>query len=170
MSSYVHSTLMPGEVVKYQTTLSIWNLIPGIVCGAILLLFSVIAFGFLPREIDPAVSLMMSGAFAVSGLTMLLAQVSRFYTTEIAFTNMRFIFKKGLIRRDVIDMVLEKVESVQINISVLGRMFDFGDITIAAAGEDNAIIRAVAGPVTLREAYQIAYSENKRRLAIEHSQ
>ncbi|MGJ8530130.1 PH domain-containing protein [Maritalea sp.] len=170
MSSYVHSTLMPGEKIRYQTSLSIWSLIPGLIAGAILLLFSVVSIGFLPKEIDPAISLMMSGAFAVFGIIMLLAQVSRFYTTEIAFTDKRFIYKKGLIRRDVIDMVLEKIESVQINISVFGRMFNFGDVTIAAAGEDNAIIKSVASPVTLREAYQMSYAENKNRLLQGHTQ
>ena len=164
MSSYVHSTLMAGERIRYQTNLSIWSLMPGIICGAVLLAFSVAAMGFLPKAIDPATSMMMSGAFAVSGLMMLFAQASRFYTTEIAFTDKRFIYKKGLIRRDVIDMVLEKIESVQINISVFGRMLDYGDVTIAAAGEDNALIRAVSSPVALREAYQLAHSDNKSRM------
>lgn len=164
MSSYVYSTLMQGESIRYQTNLSIWSLLPGIIGGAILLLFSVVALGFLPEEIDSAISLMMSATFAVSGLLMLFAQVSRFYTTEIAFTNKRFIYKKGLIRRDVIDMVLEKIETVQIGISVFGRIFNYGNVTIAAAGEDNAVIHSVDAPVALREAYQLAYSENKKRI------
>ncbi len=141
---------------------------PGIIIGAVFLGFSVFAMGYLPKNIDPAVSMMMSGAFAVFGLIMLFAQASRFYSTEIAFTDKRFIYKKGLIRRDVIDMVLEKIESVQINISVFGRMLDYGDVTIAAAGEDNALIKAVSSPVALREAYQMAYSENNSRIQAGH--
>jgi uncharacterized membrane protein YdbT with pleckstrin-like domain len=70
--------------------------------------------------------------------------------TEIAVTNRRVIYKKGLVRLHTNEMNMDKVESVQVNQSVLGRMLDFGTVRILGTGEGLEALQTVAGPIALR--------------------
>jgi uncharacterized membrane protein YdbT with pleckstrin-like domain len=66
------------------------------------------------------------------------------WVTEIAVTNRRAIYKKGLVRRQANEMNMDKVESVQINQSILGRMLDYGDVTVLGTGEGFETLRTIA--------------------------
>ncbi len=59
-------------------------------------------------------------------------------STELAVTNKRIITKSGLIQRNTTEMFLEKVESIQVDQGILGRIFDFGSITISGTGGDKS--------------------------------
>ncbi len=59
----------------------------------------------------------------------------RRYTTEFDVTDKRVIYKTGFIQRRTIEMNMDKIESVDINQSLLGRVFDFGEVTIRGVGE-----------------------------------
>jgi uncharacterized membrane protein YdbT with pleckstrin-like domain len=74
----------------------------------------------------------------------------QWWITEIAVTNRRVIYKKGWIRRHTNEMNMDKVESVQVDQSVLGRMFDFGTVKILGTGEGFEALRTIAGPIELR--------------------
>ena len=74
----------------------------------------------------------------------------RWWVTEIAVTDRRVIYKKGLIRRQTNEMNMDKVESVQIDQSVLGRLLDYGDVTILGTGEGFEKLRTIANPIELR--------------------
>ena len=47
-------------------------------------------------------------------------------------------------------MNMDKVESVQIDQSVLGRMLDYGDVAILGTGEGFETLRTIANPIELR--------------------
>ena len=47
-------------------------------------------------------------------------------------------------------MNMDKVESVQVGQSILGRMFDFGTVKILGTGEGFEALRTVARPIALR--------------------
>ena len=72
---------------------------------------------------------------------------------QIAVTNRRVIYKKGLIRRQTNEMNMDKVESVKVDQSILGRMLDYGSVTILGTGEGFetlCTIGAIASPIELR--------------------
>jgi len=73
-------------------------------------------------------------------------------TTEIAVTSKRVIFKRGLIWRSTIEMNANKVESVNVAQSILGRLLDFGTITVRGTGTGIEPIRNIADPLLLRRA------------------
>jgi uncharacterized membrane protein YdbT with pleckstrin-like domain len=74
------------------------------------------------------------------------------FCTELAVTSKRIVAKFGFIRRDVVEIRLDKVESVQINQGILGRLFDFGSVTITGSGGTSAHISHVARPLEFRRA------------------
>ena len=69
-------------------------------------------------------------ALVLVALILLIQQWLQCWVTEIAVTNRRVIYKKGLIRRQTNEMNMDKVESVKIDQSILGRMLDYGSVTI----------------------------------------
>jgi len=60
---------------------------------------------------------------------MLGALIQR-WTTEIAVTNRRIIVKRGLIWRQSMEMNLNKVESVYVAQSILGRLLNYGNVDV----------------------------------------
>ena len=72
------------------------------------------------------------------------------WVTEIAVTNMRIIFKRGFIRRHTIEMNMDKVESVDVGQTLLGRLFNYGDITVRGTGSGFEPLRRIDDPLRFR--------------------
>jgi uncharacterized membrane protein YdbT with pleckstrin-like domain len=89
-------------------------------------------------------------AYALVAVVPLVKAWYQSWITEIAVTNRRVIYKKGLIRLKTNEMNMDKVESVQVDQSVLGRMFDFGTVKILGTGEGFEALQTIAGPIKLR--------------------
>jgi uncharacterized membrane protein YdbT with pleckstrin-like domain len=73
------------------------------------------------------------------------------WITEIAVTDRRIIYKTGFIRRKSIEINMQKVESVDIEQSIGGRIFDYGDVFVRGTGETPLDdLRYIAAPLELR--------------------
>jgi uncharacterized membrane protein YdbT with pleckstrin-like domain len=72
------------------------------------------------------------------------------FTTETDVTNLRVVHKTGFIKRRTFEMALDKVESVDVNQSILGRILNYGDVTINGVGEGRETIRTIASPLAFR--------------------
>jgi uncharacterized membrane protein YdbT with pleckstrin-like domain len=81
----------------------------------------------------------------------LIAWIERL-TTEIAVTSRRFIIKYGLIWRSTSEMSAKRIESVEVDQSVTGRILNFGTVTARGTGTGIEPIRRVAAPLDLRNA------------------
>lgn len=127
MASYVDSVLGSGEVVRYRAKISGWCLLPHIVVGFFLLPF-----------------------FAL-GLIFWIAAFIQYKTTEMAITDRKIIAKFGFIRRETIELLLAKVESIQVKQSILGRIFDYGSIIVSGAGNPQAPIPGIDNPMKFRK-------------------
>lgn len=79
-----------------------------------------------------------------------------FATTELAITNKRVIAKTGLMQRRTIEMFLEKIESIQVDQSVLGRLFNFGSVVISGTGVHSAPFKNISDPLALRRNFMMA--------------
>lgn len=132
MSSYVDGVLISGEHVIYRARISLWSLWLPILLGAITL-----------------------PLFGIGLLFWLWAWIT-YATTELAITNKRVIAKSGLIQRRTIEMFLEKIESIQVDQSVTGRLFDFGSVIISGTGVHSAPFRNISDPLMLRKNFMMA--------------
>jgi uncharacterized membrane protein YdbT with pleckstrin-like domain len=75
--------------------------------------------------------------------------------TEIAVTDRRIILKRGLIQRHTIEINMDKVESVDVDQSILGRIFDYGTVTVHGTGTGIEPLRNVSAPIALRNAVMV---------------
>ncbi|WP_270819994.1 PH domain-containing protein [Aeromonas sp. Y311-2] len=74
------------------------------------------------------------------------------YSTELAVTNKRVIAKFGLISRHTIELKHERVESLQVKQSILGRCLNYGSISITGSGGTSAPIPFISAPLKFRSA------------------
>ena len=89
-----------------------------------------------------------------------------YYTTELAITNKRVIAKFGLIRRYTVEMNISKVESIQVEQGLIGRIFNFGTVIVAGAGDPKAPIIGISTPLEFRKMFFEA-QENASKLNVE---
>src|SRR5205809_7772010 len=90
---------------------------------------------------------------AVSGLVALYWTATAWFhrwTTETDVTNMRVVHKTGFIKRRTFEMSLDKVESVDVNQSIAGRILNYGDVTVRGVGEGAETIDTIASPLEFR--------------------
>jgi uncharacterized membrane protein YdbT with pleckstrin-like domain len=137
VNSYVDQTLISDEKVTCRAKVSKWSLVPLIVAGIILL---------------PLVGI---------GIVCWVWAFVVYTTTELAVTDKRVIAKTGLVRRRTIEMFLEKVESVQVDQSVLGRIFNYGSVTISGTGTHSAPFHNISDPLVFRKNFMAA-AESRR--------
>ena len=144
--SYVERVLQPGEQVRYISSIH-WILYwPGVAVA----LLAVAAYWFSEARLLPRAWQYTAYALALVAVVLLVKEWLQWWITEIAVTNRRVIYKRGLIRLQTNEMNMDKVESVQVNQSILGRMFDFGTVRILGTGEGFEALQTIAGPIKLR--------------------
>jgi uncharacterized membrane protein YdbT with pleckstrin-like domain len=72
------------------------------------------------------------------------------WITEIAITKRRVVFKRGFIRRFTAEMNMDKIESVTVNQSVVGRVLNFGTIHVRGTGDGLEHLHNIRAPIALR--------------------
>jgi membrane protein YdbS with pleckstrin-like domain len=144
--SYVKRVLQPGEQVRHISSIHWIVYWPGVVVAVA----AVAVFWFGEARLLPRVWEYSAYALALVAAFLLIRELYQWFITEIAVTNRRVIYKKGLVRLHTNEMNMDKVESVQVNQSVLGRMLDFGTVRILGTGEGFEALKTVAGPIALR--------------------
>ncbi len=143
--SYIDSILEPGEHVRYRTTLS-WT----IYANALWVTLAAAVAAWLEYKLDVHWLIVVAGALAAIALVLFaLAALQRSFT-EIAVTDRRIVFKRGFIRRHTVEMNMAKVESVDVDQTLIGRVFDYGDVTVRGVGSTFERLRFVDAPLKLR--------------------
>jgi acyl-coenzyme A synthetase/AMP-(fatty) acid ligase len=158
--SYVESNLVPGETVIYQTRLHwivmLWHIVLGCLLlslpGVLLLYYALSQTGIESRTVD----IMESGGVAllVCGVVAILMGMVRRNATEMAVTNRRVVIKMGLVSRKTIEMLLNKVESIEVSETALGRMLGYGTIVVIGTGGTPEPFHMVAHPLEFRSRVQ----------------
>jgi uncharacterized membrane protein YdbT with pleckstrin-like domain len=150
MGRYIDDILQPGEKVLYSTNAH-W-----VFFGPAILLWILAAVFLALSGMVPAGSALIVACWALAAIVALFALYKTVtawfhrWTTETDVTNLRVIHKTGFISRKTFEMSLDKVESVDVVQSVVGRIFDYGDVTIMGVGEGRETISTIAAPLSFR--------------------
>lgn len=149
MARYIDEILQPGEKVLYSTNAHWIFYFPAILAWIVTL-----ALLILSRQvvIDWLVLLCLAAA-AVAALAALYWTIKGWFhrfTTETDVTNLRVVHKTGFIKRRTFEMALDKVESVDVDQTILGRILNYGDVTIRGVGEGIETIKTIASPLAFR--------------------
>ncbi len=79
-------------------------------------------------------------------------------TTEIAITNKRLVYKRGLIARYVGEMNIDRIEGVNVLQGVWGRIFNYGRIMVRGMGVGEVVLPPIEDPIKFRKAIEKARS------------
>jgi len=126
MGSFVESSLLAGEKIESNAQVTWLSQIPLFIL-AVVTIFTVI----LP-------------------ILFILIAVINVKSTELAVTNKKVIGKAGFIRRVSVDMPIGKLESINIDQGIFGRLFNYGKVSVRGIGGNNVTIPFISSPQYFR--------------------
>jgi hypothetical protein len=145
MGRYADSLLTEGEVVVLRTRQH-WLALIGraragvlLFLGGLLLLFLIAYFNVAPgtmRDILSGVALVMLAL----GVVVFLYRFWIWWAQDYMITNRRLLKVTGVLNKRSADSALEKINDAVLAQSLLGRMFNYGDLEILTAA-DQAVDR-----------------------------
>jgi uncharacterized membrane protein YdbT with pleckstrin-like domain len=149
MGRYIDEILQPGEKVLYSTNAHWIFYLPAIAAWILALVLLILS----RTTVTEGIILLCLSASAIVAIVALYWTVKAWFhrwTTETDVTNLRIVHKTGFITRKTFEMSLDKVESVDVNQSILGRFLNYGDVTIRGVGEGSETISTIASPLMFR--------------------
>lgn len=141
--NYIQKNLLSGEEIKYVAKLHLFLFVQPII---FLLIGAFLASS--PKEIS-AMTHYAGLLILFFGIASLLSRILIKVGSSYAVTNKRVILKTGVISRRAVDLVLAKCEGLHIKQSILGRIFNFGTITVTTGGVSSSY-PYIADPLTFR--------------------
>ena len=138
---YIESNLLTDEKVVHKATLHwliFWKAALVIAAGGALL------------AIEP----MVGGIVALVGAVMAFPPLVSYKTAEFGVTTRRVIVKTGLVRRRTLELLLRQVEAISVDQSIVGRMFNYGSITLSGTGGVREVFHNIARPLEFRRQIQ----------------
>ena len=156
--NYVRRVLQPGEAVIHVTRIHPIIFLPAILwfVAAVVLLIAALSFTGDLRIAGQALAVFCLIFAAASALPAFLRRIS----TELAVTDRRVIYKSGIIARHTLEMNRGKVESVDVDQSIMGRLLDYGTVTVRGTGAGFEPLKGIARPIELRTNIIGVASEN----------
>ncbi len=142
MARYTDSLLMDGEHVLYRTrqhplgriVAARWGIVMvGVAIAALLVIF-IGNPGGTARDVLGWVTL----ALLVLGVVNIVWIYFHWWAEDYVITNRRILKVEGLFNKRAADSSLEKINDAILEQSVFGRMFDWGDLKVLTAAEENA--------------------------------
>ena len=142
MGTYVERNLIAGEQVVYQTRIHPIVFLPA--AAAVL------------AGIGLGIAYSPTGGLAVlaMGVAMAIGAWVRQWASEFAVTNRRVIVKLGFISRRTIEINMSKVESIEVNQDIFGRLFNYGTIVVIGTGGTKEPFALIDDPLAFRRAVQ----------------
>lgn len=156
--SYVKHVIQPGErilMVGHISWVIYHRAIFCVILGGVLLILEAVLLSPSEGRTD-----LMYGTAILFGLAALITALRAWFirwTTEIAVTDKRIIFKRGFINRHTAEMNMDKVASVDVDQSLWGRVFDYGSVHILGTGGVAGIehLHGIGNPIGLRNAIDV---------------
>ena len=142
---YVDSNLATGEQVVHRTTLY-WLVYPKLTFLGLFLLF-------IPNIRIIGIAIVMAA---------LILGFAKRSGTEFAVTSRRIIINVGFISHRTLELNLGKVESASVQQGMLGRLLNYGTITLRGTGGTHERLEGIAEPLLFRQKVAEATEASQR--------
>lgn len=143
---YVESNLLPNEQVAYRARLSRM-----IYFWPVCLVLVAVGLAFEGWHWSASVA-------AALGVILFVPRWIRSMSSEFAVTNKRVLVKVGLVRRHSLELLLQKVEGIGVDQSIMGRILGYGTITVSGTGGTHEAFQMIANPLEFRRQVQSSLS------------
>jgi uncharacterized membrane protein YdbT with pleckstrin-like domain len=154
MGSYVDRNLGKDETVIYSASVSLWRYWFSLLVGGLLAIGALFGFaaslsnksggGFFGTKFEAAILLIALGVI----VWPLIARKS----TELVITSKRLIAKFGVASTQSIEIRFDRIETVRVKQSLMGRILNYGDIVVTGTGATFDPIPNISQPMKFRAA------------------
>ncbi|MEO8430072.1 MAG: PH domain-containing protein [Acidobacteriota bacterium] len=153
---YAEKNLAPGESIVYRARYH-WifyrSALLVLLLAAILGASALYASKASPEAGVARPVLYLALGFAGIGVILLAARALRASNDEFVVTERRVMRSVGLLSREHEQAPIEKIQDITVTQSILGRLLDFGDVSLETASERGTLLfPAISAPEGLRSA------------------
>jgi len=141
-TSYVNSTLLPDETVIYAAEVHWAVYLKPAFCA----LLGAIVVAVSPPELAAGMGWLFTFLTALLVINAIVIRT----TTEMVITNKRVVSKFGLIRRETFEPQLTQTEGAYLFQSLLGHIFNYGEVKVKGTGGGGALVPFIADPIKFR--------------------
>jgi hypothetical protein len=151
--AYVHSVLQPGETVKVIGRLHWTVFVRSVLLAAFSFLLMIYGGqGIMSPNVGRSLVYLGWVGLTVAAALFLYAAFRR-WTTELSVTTHRVIYKRGFIWRHTVEMNMDKVETVNVDQSIMGRILGYGTIHVLGTGQGGIeSLHGMGSPIAVRNA------------------
>ncbi|HET9250581.1 MAG TPA: PH domain-containing protein [Candidatus Eisenbacteria bacterium] len=156
---YLERCLIPGEEVRYRAGLHWSTILRPIVVGTFLDLAGlacIIGWALGRDGTTSAAPILLASGVALllaGGLVLAVASI-RLASTQIVVTTRRVLIKSGILQRRTVELLLSKIESVDVTETVSGRMMGYGKVVLRGTGGTPESFDRIANPLEFRRQVQ----------------
>jgi uncharacterized membrane protein YdbT with pleckstrin-like domain len=152
--SYIEGTLQPGERLlatrRLHWVIYVWPIAHMVVAAGLA------AWAGLSASPGRTAILVVAGILLALGIVSFLQRALIGWATEYAVTDHRLLVKRGVLSVHTVEMSLDKIESVDVDQSLMGRMLGYGSVTVHGVGSRWDPITQIPDPSGLRNAISAA--------------
>ncbi len=159
--AYPQKLLSDGETVEFELRPHFRALIVPIIVLLAIVFMSTWLFFWTDNTVVRWIVVIVAVALFVP---FVLVAFLRWYSTQYVFTNRRVITRQGILTRQGRDMPLSKINNVSFEVSVMGRILNYGTLRIESANESDLVIEDVPDVEKVqREVYSMHEEDDERR-------
>ncbi len=155
--TYIQNSLLNNEKIVYMTRMHWIVFAMPVVLLLVALALTVIGkrlfplnLPYLPWSLSAMMIIICLGAAIIAGIDAFI----RYQTSEYGITNKRVLIKTGWIRRNSLELFLDKVEAIYVDQSIPGRILNYGTIRVVGTGGTQDPFFYIPAPLTLRKVAQ----------------
>ena len=154
---YIDKNLIDGESVIYEARLHWVLFLRPALLSFIFLAVAAALFYFASDSISSNSTVLMQRiavVLIVLAILPIAVGIFRRSAREYAVTNKRVVMQNGVMGRQTEEVFLNKIESIGVDQSVMGRMLGYGTVTIRGTGGSFGPFERVSAPLELRRQIQ----------------
>lgn len=152
---YVQETLMDGEEVVSEGKFHWFYTFAYVLFLIVMALFGLLLMA-VGHEPDMSGVRNTGIGFITFGVLMFFIGMIRKWTTEIAITNKRVVYKRGWIFRNTDEISLNRLEEINLRQGILGRILGYGKLRLGGTGIGEIKLPDIAKPLEFRKTVQQA--------------
>jgi uncharacterized membrane protein YdbT with pleckstrin-like domain len=153
---YIQSTLLSDEKCAYATAPH-WIVFSS--AAVAFLVFCLVFMNVIPVPHDFSlygyrISTLLTFAVFMIAVYFFLQNLIVYKTSEYGVTNKRVLMKTGWIQRASLEVFLNRIEAIIVDQSVVGRIFNYGQIIIVGTGGSRDSFPYIPRPLHFRQMVQ----------------
>ena len=143
--SYTQKSLIDGEKIISSTSFSYK-----------MLLISFTFYAILSISVAIGLSPVAGGYFFGFLMLFQIKGYISFISSEFSITSKKVLSKSGLISRQTDELPIHKVEGIDVNQGILGRILNIGNVVITGTGTQTVVFEGIDNPVEVKKSLQAA--------------